>query len=214
MITTTSSFTADYLLEKKAIWGSVIPGIEELQKDEPWSKVVLHGIPIADFDTPEGIDLAKEEIQIFNKGLKPIGTPYWLTSASKRQSQLAGALVVSFATEAEASRAIRQRVYIGGISARVEKHYAIAPSVQCSRCQGFGYLENLCRRRLSCRLCSEPHATSQHICNICKAKGTKCPHLVPKCSTYKSTHTTDYRQCETLQAIKSKSSKTTNTTSL
>ena len=86
MITTIASFTADFLLEKKAIWGSIIPGIEELQKDEPWSKVVLHGISIVDFDTPEGIDLAKEEIQIFNKGLKPIGTPYWLTSGSKRQS--------------------------------------------------------------------------------------------------------------------------------
>ena len=133
VITTTTSFTADFLLEKKATQGSVIPGIEELQKDKPQSKVVLYRIPIADFNTPEGIDLAKEEIQIFNKGLKPIGTPYQLTSASKRQSQLAGSLVVSFATEAKASRAIRQRVYIGGISARVEKHYTMALNIQCSR---------------------------------------------------------------------------------
>ena len=160
------------------------------------------------------MDLVKEEIQVFNKGLNPIGTPYWLTSASKRESQLAGSIVVSFATEAEASRAIRQRVYIGGISARVDKLYTIAPSIQCSKCQGFGHLENLCRRRINCRLCSEPHATSQHICNICKAKGTKCPHLVPKCSNCKSSHTADYRQCETLQAIKTKSNKTTTTTSL
>ena len=62
MITTIASFTADFLLEKKAIWGSIILGIEELWKDELWSKVVLYRIPIADFDTPEGIGLAKEEI--------------------------------------------------------------------------------------------------------------------------------------------------------
>ena len=92
------------------------------------------------------------------------------------------------------------------------KHYTIAPSIQCSRCQGFGYLEDLCRRRLSCKLCSEPYTTSQYIYNIYKAKGTKCPYLVPKYSNCKSTYTTDYRQCETLQAIKAKSNKATTTT--
>ena len=85
VITTTISFTADFLIEKKAIQESIIP-IKEYQKDKLQSKVVLHRIPIADFNTPKGIDLVKEEVQIFNKGLKPIGTPYWLTLASKRQS--------------------------------------------------------------------------------------------------------------------------------
>jgi hypothetical protein len=45
-------------------------------KDEPWSKVVLHNIPIEDFNTPEGMDLVLDEIKTFNKGLNPIGTPY------------------------------------------------------------------------------------------------------------------------------------------
>ena len=86
------------------------------QKDEPWHKVVLHGIPTADFNTPNGIALVTEEIQTFNKGLQPIGTPYWLTQASKRLNQRAGSVVVAFASPEEANRAIRHRLYIAGTS--------------------------------------------------------------------------------------------------
>ena len=99
-------------------------------KDEPWNKVVLHSILIEDFDTPEGIDLVLNEIKTFNKGLNPIGTPYWLTSAEKRQNQTVGSLVVSFATEQEATRVIRKRVYIISINIKVEKHYTIVPNTQ------------------------------------------------------------------------------------
>jgi hypothetical protein len=47
------------------------------------------------------MELVAEEIRIFNKGLKPIGTPYWLTSADKRANQKAGSIVVAFATAAK-----------------------------------------------------------------------------------------------------------------
>jgi len=61
------------------------------------------------------MSLVVDEIQTFNKGLKPIGTPYWLTSSDKRQNQRAGSIVVAFATEDKANQAIRHRLYIGGI---------------------------------------------------------------------------------------------------
>ena len=80
VITTTSSFSADYLLEKQSIWEHLVT-FQSAQKDEPWYKVVLHGIPISDFNTPTGMALVTEEIKTFNKGLNSIGTPYWLTSA-------------------------------------------------------------------------------------------------------------------------------------
>ena len=83
--------------------------------DEPWHKVVLHGVPTDDFNTPEGMALVVDEIKTFN-GLTPIGTPYWLTPAEKRRDQQARSVAVTFATEEEASRAIRQRLYVSGIS--------------------------------------------------------------------------------------------------
>ena len=203
VVTTTSAFSADFLLEKQAIWQHIVP-FKTAQKDEPWHKVVLHGIPTADFNTPEGMALVIEEIQTFNKGLKPIGTPYWLTSAEKRSTQRAGSIAVAFATKEEADRAIRNRLYIAGISARVEKLYSTAPTTQCLKCQGFGHLENHCKRGPFCRLCSEKHATQQHHCRSCQAKGARCQHLAPKCANCGEPHTADTKSCEVLLAIKHK----------
>ena len=78
-----TSFIGAYLLKKKSVWDSIVP-CKEAMKDEPWNKVVLYSVPIEDFDTPEGMDLVLDEIKTFNKGLNPIGTPYWLMLAEKR----------------------------------------------------------------------------------------------------------------------------------
>ena len=86
---------------------------------------MLHGILTTDFGTLEGLALIKDEITTFNKGLQPIGSPYWLTNSQKRLSQASGSIVVAFATEEEANRAIRNRLYIVGISVRVNKHYIV-----------------------------------------------------------------------------------------
>jgi hypothetical protein len=207
VVTTTSAFSADFLLEKQSIWEQVI-AFKAAQKDEAWHKVAIHGIPTADFNTPEGMALVIEEIVTFNKGLNPIGTPYWLTSADKRSTQRAGSIAVAFATEQEANKAIRHRLYIAGISVRVEKLYSAAPTTQCQNCQGFGHLENYCKKTPRCRLCSEGHATEQHNCNICHTKGAKCPHLAPKCANCKETHTADTKSCDILIAIKNKTTAT------
>jgi hypothetical protein len=203
VVTTTSLFSADYLLEKKAIWEKVIP-FKTAQKDQTWFKVAIHGIPIRDFDTPNGMQLVVDEITTFNQGLKPVGTPYWLTSQEKRKSQLAGSVVVAFGTEEEANRAIRNRLFIGGISARVEKVYSTAPTTQCGKCQSFGHLQNHCKKGPRCHLCSENHPTAQHKCSACPAKGTQCPHLAPKCTNCKGTHIASSETCEIFQAIKRK----------
>ena len=77
---------------------------------------MLRGISTADFNNLSEMDLVTKEIKTFNKGLAPIGTPYWLTTPEKRANQRAGSVVVAFATAKEASRAIRHRLYIAGIS--------------------------------------------------------------------------------------------------
>jgi hypothetical protein len=171
------------------------------QKDIPWHKVVLHGVSTQDFSD---ISLLFDEIRTFNKDLNPIGNPYWLTPENKRATQLSGSIVVSFTTEQEALRAIKNRLYIGGISVRVEKYYEIAPTSQCNKCQGFGHLESHCKRGVKCGLCASNHHTSQHPCNICHIKGQKCIHLTPKCANCSENHPSNYKECETLVAIKNK----------
>ena len=171
---------------------------------------MLHGISIADFNNVKEIVLIIDKIKTFNKGLFYIGTLYWLISAEKRLHQLAGSVVVAFATEAEASQAIRHRLYVAGISVRVEKLHTTAPTTQCFKCQGFGHLDTYCKHMPTCRLCGSKHATQQHKCSTCSAKGTRCPHLVPKCANCKEAHSADFKSCEVLIAIKATKATTTH----
>jgi hypothetical protein len=203
VVTTTGAFSAKFLLEKQPIWEHLV-AFKLAQLDEPWHKVVLHGVPTADFNTLEGMALVVEEIKTFNKGLTPIGTPYWLTPAEKRSDQRAGSVAVAFATEEEASRAIRQRLYVGGISVRVEKYWPAAPTTQCKNCQGFGHLDNHCWKGPRCQLCGEGHSTHQYHCNTCHTKGKWCIHLAPKCANCREAHTANTKACEVFLAVKNK----------
>lgn len=209
VVTTTPGFSASFLLEKKAIWEHIAPH-KSAQVDTPWFKVVAHGIPIHEFDNSTGMQLVVDEIKTFNQGFTPIGTPYWLTHASKRTNQQAGSVVVAFATEQEANRAIRQRLFIAGISVRCEKLHSTAATTQCNNCQGYGHLDSYCKRQAVCRLCAEKHSTPQHHCSTCNTKGTRCQHLAPKCINCSQAHVANTKTCEVFVAINNKRAATTS----
>lgn len=202
VLTTTDSFSADFLIEKEPLWTHLYPNTI-IQKDTSWYKVIAHGIPIAEFDTPNGMSQISEEIRTFNKGLIPINTPFWITSKEKRQDPLqrVGSVAIAFSTELEAKRAIQNRLYIAGISVRVEKYISVSPMLQCPNCQGYGHLPNRCRQKLACSLCAESHNTQIHACSLCKAKGTSCKHLVPKCANCQGPHKATDPCCEVRKAL-------------
>ena len=207
VLTTTKDTGSDYLLEHKAKWTHLLPSTS-ISKDESWAKVVVHGIPLSVFNNEQGMDLMKEEISTFNQtlNLNVKGTPYWLTSKDRRQTQNAGSVVVAFATEAEANRAISNRLFIAGISVRVEKLLTVSPTFQCSRCQGFGHLEQKCKRPVACRICAKEHHTKEHSCPTCQETQTHCQHCPVKCHNCKGDHAANSRSCSILQGIaKSKS---------
>ena len=205
VLTTTESFTAEYLLEKKAIWEHLVPHTT-CQVNEPWHKVVIHGVPTADFDNDNLVDMVKNEIQTFNHGLKVIGAPYWLTAANRRPKQYAGSIVVAFATEKEATTAIRNRLYMAGRSLKVEKLYAVSPTTQCNKCQGFGHLDNKCTRPEKCQICAGGHHTSQHKCSSCPARGKACVHTLVKCANCNQNHKANDISCEVFRSLKDRTS--------
>ncbi|TVY45815.1 hypothetical protein LCER1_G007210 [Lachnellula cervina] len=63
------------------------------------------------------MDLLKEEIYTFNIDLTAIGNPYWIILDEKRKAGIAqaGLICIAFAIAEEATRAIRNRLYIAGI---------------------------------------------------------------------------------------------------
>lgn len=200
VLTTTPAFTAKYLLENLAIWKS-ITSFKEALPIQPWFKVAVHNIPTS-FSTNESLDILKSEITTFNKGFQIVGSPYWLTSRERRQVQQTGSVCIAFATEQEAQRAIRSRLYLLGISVRVEKMHSTPASSQCQKCQRFGHSESRCSNAIACKICADPHPTSLHKCNTCGAKGRTCVHTVPVCANCKGAHTADNKQCDTYTATR------------
>jgi hypothetical protein len=198
VLTTTPAFTAKYLLEKVDIWQH-ITRFKEALPIQPWFKVAIHNVPTS-FHTNESLSILKEEIPTFNKGLEIVGNPYWLTREEKRRDQRTGSVCIAFATEQQAQKAIRNRLYLLGISVRVEKLLSTPASTQCHNCQRYGHTEARCSGNIACKLCAEPHHTRLHKCNTCNAKGKACVHTVPVCSNCKGAHTADSKLCDTYQA--------------
>ena len=207
VVYTTPEFTADFLIEKQAIIKGVLPLLNSLQKAEPWHKVIIHGIPIREFNAEDGMELIAAEIKTFNKGFTPIGRPYWATPRDKRDSgQLKGSVIVAFPTESQAKKAIKNRLYIAGISTKVAKFLPTDSTAQCSNCGGFGHLDRYCKRPTKCLLCGSSHKTSNHKCTVCNKTGEVCPHLTPSCCNCNSTtHSANSKLCEVYIALKSKS---------
>jgi hypothetical protein len=202
ILTTTPQFNADFLVENKDIWSQQIKYVK-IQKRTIWYKVVAHGIPTYDFNTPTGMDQIIDEVKTFNPGYTPMGKPYWLTSAANRASQRAGSIVIAFPTEEQATKAIKNRLYIAGISVKIEKFEQTAPTSQCSKCGGFGHLASLCKKQATrCLLCSEPHSTDKHYCLICKKEGQKYVHLVPTCINCHEPHVSTDKSCEIYKGLK------------
>ncbi|KAF2633551.1 hypothetical protein BU25DRAFT_298191, partial [Macroventuria anomochaeta] len=111
--------------------------------------------------------------------------------STNEQVQQTGSVCIAFATEQEAQRAIRSRLYLLGISVRVEKLHSTPASSQCQKCQRFGHTETKCSNTTACKICAEPHPTTLHKCNTCGAKGKSCVHTVPVCMNCKGAHTAD-----------------------
>lgn len=120
VLTTTSTFSSNYLLENKPLWESILP-FKVAEKPYTWSKVAVHGLPTKEFASLEALSLLEEEIATFNKGIKLVGTPYWLTHAEKRVNQPKGSVCLAFSTESEANRAIKNSLYIAGLRLKVER---------------------------------------------------------------------------------------------
>ncbi|KAH6719580.1 hypothetical protein BKA61DRAFT_714226 [Leptodontidium sp. MPI-SDFR-AT-0119] len=116
ILTTTAEYSAEYLIQQSDILAKFIQ-FKEAKKDISFFKVAVHGVTLQ-LDTPEMPQMIRDEINTFNKSLNLniVGTPYWLTSESKRLGpQKAASMIIAFATEEEQTRAIRNRLNIGGM---------------------------------------------------------------------------------------------------
>src|SRR5213078_786302 len=122
--------------------------------------------------------LLEQEIKDYN-GLCPVTRPRWLSSRATRAAKKHGSVVVSFEIKSEAERALRNRLYIAGISMRTIEYIPAKLTYQCQRCLGYGHSEKCYHREQKCSICAKGHLKVDHFCSIYRAKGEKCPCSKP-----------------------------------
>ncbi|SLM39078.1 hypothetical protein LPUS_09506 [Lasallia pustulata] len=115
VVTTAEGNTAEDLLKHKALWEPELD-LAQIKKNNKWHKILLHGLLTAVFNTRDGLEMLQEEVELFNKGIKLVTKPVWLSTAENRQNKMHASAIISVATQEEAQNALRTRVVVAGIA--------------------------------------------------------------------------------------------------
>ena len=93
--------TAKDLLKHKTIWESKLD-LTQIRENKKWHKIVLHELLIKIFQGKEGLKMLKEEVELFNKELKLVKEPVWLSTEENRQHKMHFSVIILLATEENA----------------------------------------------------------------------------------------------------------------
>ena len=205
VVTTVEGNTAEDLLQHKVIWKSKL-NLTQIRKNKKWHKIVLHELPTDTFQNKEGLKLLKDEVELFNKKLKLVSEPVWLSTEENRQHKTHSSAVIAFATQEEAQKALRTRIIVAEMSVHTAEYTDNKPYDQCQKCQGFGHTYQKCINKTRCQICAGNHHTRTHTCHICKNGQEECGHTMLKCANCKEAHKANSVECETYKSLKPHSS--------
>ena len=221
ILTTTETFSADFLLQHKDTWKSEVQvTCKGMQTQEEWIQVVAHGVYMHEGFISSTADL-KAEIETFNN-IAIKGNPRWLAKPEKLKSahllpphQRYGSIVFVVGSEDERQRLLAQRqLSIAGRVAYLAKYHEFSAKTQCQRCYKLGHTREICRGK-GCKLCAEPHLTKDHAsCLECKTMGRLCKHQKPCCVNCKGEHTATSRICPLLNNTSTSTGTSTSPISL
>ena len=193
-LTTTEQFTAKDLLDQRAHWEGLFSA-KSMVKDTKWHKVIMHTLPTEVFNNQNGLKLLRDELELFNPGLKLVRDPIWLSTEENRMVKHHASAIIAFNTEEEARKALRCRLVAAGSSFRTSEYREYKASDQCQKCQSYGHLQNKCNKSSKCRYCAKDHLTWEHKCNQCMDK-QPCMHTIPRCINCEKAHVANSPQCE------------------
>lgn len=121
--------------------------------------------------------------------------PRFMVRKEAREDKAATSFILSFSTEHDANRVIRNGLAVYGIYRKCGKYYTAGPNDQCRNCFRFGHAWQRCKAPAVCRLCSGPHNARHHECTNCDIKGSTCIHYPKKCALCSGPHFASDRSC-------------------
>jgi len=155
----------------------------------------------------EDLSLLKDEIEIFNSGLKLLKNSIWLSSQENRQNNRHVTILIAVENAKQAQTAIENRLCIAESWLIAEKCQNFLFKKQCLNCQKFDHSTRACFAQAVCQICAEMHKTSQHNYNICNIQDQICSHAILKCSNCEENHTANSNTCEFKMSIENKTTK-------
>ena len=211
VILTTENCTAAQVLQYRETVERAARALDDsvvsFQSTESWHKVIVHGIPTAEFpDITEGMKDAKEEIEEFNVQVQLMALPRYLTSKERRGDKAFSSLVLAVQSKEIQGHLVKHGLIVRGRHRKVTEFFSVRPTDQCSRCQKFGHQWSTCERSPACRLCAAEHTTNDHKCKICThvSKGSACAHTLYLCANCNGNHKANDPNCETIKAIRAR----------
>jgi len=149
------------------------------------------------------MQLVKDEVEIFNKDLKLACLLIWLTSAEARQEKQHESVILTFKTESELKKALRNKLVIAETSVRTVIYSECKPTHQCKKCQKFEHYHTVCKNKDTCQFCTENHNTKDHSCFLCftQQEEITCAHIVYKCSNCTEKHQANIAECSVFKAL-------------
>ena len=196
ILTTMSDFSADFLIQKKAVWEELVDKIvRKVEKNIHWSRIVIHEVSTESFSTDEDSQILKNEIETYNSQLKLMKRSSWLISEENRKLKKHASIVIAVESAKQANFALYNKLCIAGLWLKTQKYENSTEKTQCQNCQKWEHSTRLCRSLAICQICAEKHTTYLHNCNTCNTKEKKCSHMMLKCANCKENHKANSNIC-------------------
>ena len=146
--------------------------------------------------------MLKQEIEIFNSGLKLVCNPVWISSVENRSIKKHASAVIAFASKEEADRALKRKLIVAETSVHTAEYTDCKSDVQCARCQGFSHTAHNCKNSVKCQLCAGSHHTRDHNCYVCKKGAVICSHMKLRCANCSEVHAANSSDCEIVKGLR------------
>jgi hypothetical protein len=182
------------------------PGIINVQSNETWAKLKIHGVPLNQYDTDaRGLQILREDIEAENPGvvipiaLRWVGSPRRIMERYK-QGEIRGATVMFAVQDKQAAeRLLTTGLRAAGRPYRVERYTIDGLDSICAKCSVWGHIAEKCdSETYRCMYCAKNHPTSQHTCGIpeCKdPKGKLCKYTTKQCANCSGKHIAMSGEC-------------------
>jgi len=144
------------------------------------------------------LNLFKTECREYND-IEVRGKARW--QMTPKEGQYHGSVVFAVPSAMEQKILLRTGLNIAGRTSKVVNYRTFSPTTQCRRCQGFGHDPEMCKRPVTCAVCSKNHHTKAHSCRTCMST-LPCPHTPAKCKNCDKEHLANSQHCEIIQALR------------